>query len=171
MEFLISISLDVHLQKYELSYKELAFSICTLTVAPYALRHFELANFSSLNGLGHLAIAIIEFIPGVGGLVGLSETIASFAYNKLFTSAQINENENQLVISQPNNENNTPILTQIVDTNNLMLSYLPYKDLLNLSATSKEAYHLVNQKKPWSNVAKNELQYQVPIPEDQDPKE
>lgn len=76
-------SLKMHEQKYDLSSYDILLSTCTgLSGAPYARRHWELAEKdASETCLGHRIIAVFEAIPLIGGIAALLERIATFAYD------------------------------------------------------------------------------------------
>lgn len=79
--------LSNHEKGYGLSYKDGLFSLCTgLSGAPYAQRHWELSNTLHPDqpeyGRVHRTIALLEFIPIIGGLAALVERVVVFVYEK-----------------------------------------------------------------------------------------
>lgn len=72
----MNVSLDKHAQGYNFSNTDFLSSLTTgLSGAPLAARHFELADKSStfIDTAGHKAIAIIESVPVLGGIVAAIE--------------------------------------------------------------------------------------------------
>lgn len=75
------LSLSNHARGYEISFGDAALSAVTVfSGAPYAKRHWELANKSdsTLNWCGHKVIAILEAIPIFGALASLVDRIIAF---------------------------------------------------------------------------------------------
>lgn len=77
-------TLSKHPDGYSFSYNDGINSIFTgLSGAPYAQRHWSLAtNIDQDNRCIHKSIAILEFIPIIGGLAALIERIVVFVYEK-----------------------------------------------------------------------------------------
>ena len=82
----LNYTLAEHPKNYALSMKELFFSIfVTFLGHTYAKRHWELSKSSEPHNIWkHQIIALIEFIPVIGGFAMLAERVAVFVHNKYF---------------------------------------------------------------------------------------
>lgn len=70
-------SLENHNKQYHLNAKEGALTAFTLSGAPYAKRHWQLAKGESTSRKwGHRIIAVIEAIPILGGIAALIDRIS-----------------------------------------------------------------------------------------------
>lgn len=68
------------LNNYQLGARDLGFCLITgFTCAPYAKRHWELSTENSKSSCKHKIIAVLQYTPVIGIVVGIIERIVVFA--------------------------------------------------------------------------------------------
>ena len=77
-------SIQGHADGYGLSFGEGVLATCTLSGAPYALRHEELSEQQEYAEyrIGHKILMVVQYIPGVGLLAALIERIIVYIASK-----------------------------------------------------------------------------------------
>jgi len=148
-------SLVNHNRGYKLSGCEAAFAIGTLTGAPYAARHIELANKtkSAQFKIAHRALAALESIPVIGLAAALIErSIACIKSVK--NSAQPKHPTNGSNSSSSGSDSDgddkkpSPILENVRKIQEELIpkeicKYLSFKDMANLALANKNYHALI----------------------------